>query len=1109
MKILFSFSGFTDNIVFLWREVSLDKSVLGGKAEWAKDQLKNETADTLGNLLEKSILTKDAVIQLLDTDEAKQNWTQKNGGRPKNSARYTLALQAGLKILNSEKYNPGTIDALFGGKTRAAVMSFQAAEGLAVDGAPGPKTIGKMLEKLGGLSKKGEKEKGVEEKEVVQINEKKVNKPDQRKEGDSKSNINSPNNDLSLSDSEVTISELNISERQNTERELERINYSIDELDDVIVQDNTNIQRGEIPKVKTVDLPKVASIKDIMTSKEDKKEVYGDADGNRIPDWMEQEKQNVLKSDSIPTEESNDNNLLEEKKVNNEAIKTEEAVKEVSQKTTHYLANKEGENLSINVAPAKALTEEEAKKQGLELMDGDFELNKNGFISVLFLGKDASGIRPDSIMQFLIDPYSGDMSQVSISRDVCVKNSKGKLVKLNSLKKKELFGAIEDITGQDTKYETSVDINNFESVIQPLLDKNFPKGITVDFGDTEYEIAGKKYTGELKLNAKELLTVSRARKGVLKNGNSTGGSDTARRARQMEIISSALNPLNNNPISFIRMASDASDLISKIEGGNNINVRKFATDLFINRKNRTTKSFTTKVTNGNVRIPYIGDKTHAAAYIDIDKTRTDLHGFFGNGQESFLVENTVSSEEITSLDESNINKSKEFLLQKGMPDFVYNFLKTKEAPGKTVEEMYKERGYLAEIVPVAEQIKLNQKYSEQLNKIESQGILSAGTYSLILDAGKNVQKGYLVKKEDAHSWKFEKKFPISSGKNGVSNIPATQSTPEGLVFVKNIINGKLDEIIAEKRPQGKFSTLNGKATVNTTALVLTTGESQNSTIDSRGIYFHETEQISKLGERASGGCIRTGTFIATEMGEYIKKNSLNKTPIYIANTEVVEKNSGNFLAEKLLNAAKEFDGHPYDTSWDDRDGFASKDPVNGKYRYLDNFTGEKKETTLKPLVCIDLIIESLKKTISIPSLEEALSLKKGEFYMRRTANFEQLAERNPQDFKVLHSNAIYEFPAKKLSKKLNVQIGDIVTTTNLETGGRHIGFVESIDSEGSPVTMRHSNYKGSGVTPFFNSQEVVDKNHGKKRYDGFLSGKTRIDSIIRVKGTQDLLAENK
>ena len=125
--------------------------------------------------------------------------------------------------------------------------------------------------------------------------------------------------------------------------------------------------------------------------------------------------------------------------------------------------------------------------------------------------------------------------------------------------------------------------------------------------------------------------------------------------------------------------------------------------------------------------------------------------------------------------------------------------------------------------------------------------------------------------------------------------------------------------------------------------------------------------------------------------------------------------------------------------------------------------------------------------------------------MRRTTNFEKLVNENPQDFEVSHPEYTYKFPEKKLSGSLAVSIGDILTTTNLKTGSRHVGIVTEVDSKGTPMKIVHSNYKGVTETPFFNSKEEIDKNHGKKRYDGFLAETTRIDSVIRPK-VQTLLA---
>ena len=684
MKNLFLFSAQKGESKFLWNEISLDKNILGGKAEWAKNQLKNETADALGNLLEKDVLTKDEVIQLLDTEEAKKNWNYRTD-TPSNSARYVLALQAGLKILG---HNSGRIDALFGKNTKAAVIAFQTKEGLKVDGAPGPETIGKILEELRGLS-------------------------------------------------------IDPAETERLRLEKEK-------------SDATEAERLEIFKQMAEDL---------IEELPEEKKVY----------WNKEKKRRIDNSDQFPS------------------------------------------------------------------------------------------------------------------------------------------------------YERAAWIALLQSVVD--------------------------------------------------------------------------------------------------------------------------------------------------------------------------------------------DSKKEFLMGKGMSPEVFQFLQTKESEGRTIDQLFAERGYSMELVQQDEQVKLNNQYKNALGKIESEGELTPGTYSVIFDAGSKMQKGYLIQKNEK-GWEFLKTFPISTGRNGISNIAGTQTTPEGLVFVDKIINGKLDEIIKHKAPQNKFSKLEGKATVNTTALILRSGESQNTSIYNRGVYAHETEKISQLGTPVSGGCIRTGTFVATEIGEYLKKNDRAGTPIFIANTlpetehlaqsfENQEVVPDNVFAEKLINSAKDFQGHPYDTSWDDKDGFASLQQYDGEYHYLDNFTGEKKTTMKKPLVCIDLVVESLRKIAHIPSLEQAM--KKGKFYMRRTTNFEKLVNENPQDFEVSHPEYTYKFPEKKLSGSLAVSIGDILTTTNLKTGSRHVGIVTEVDSKGTPMKIVHSNYKGVTETPFFNSKEEIDKNHGKKRYDGFLAETTRIDSVIRPK-VQTLLA---
>ncbi|MCF7917566.1 peptidoglycan-binding protein [Candidatus Gracilibacteria bacterium] len=138
---------------FLYGNIDFDTSKIGGKAEWAKDQLRSETADSLGNLLEKTSLSKDEIIQLLSKQEIQMNWSKKEN-IPDNSARYVFALQCALKLLGYEKI--GT-PALFGPITKESLRAFQAewnadpknkADQIKVDGFPGLETLPRLVKKL-------------------------------------------------------------------------------------------------------------------------------------------------------------------------------------------------------------------------------------------------------------------------------------------------------------------------------------------------------------------------------------------------------------------------------------------------------------------------------------------------------------------------------------------------------------------------------------------------------------------------------------------------------------------------------------------------------------------------------------------------------------------------------------------------------------------------------------------------------------------------------------------------------------------------------------------------------------------------------------------------
>lgn len=187
---------------------------------------------------------------------------------------------------------------------------------------------------------------------------------------------------------------------------------------------------------------------------------------------------------------------------------------------------------------------------------------------------------------------------------------------------------------------------------------------------------------------------------------------------------------------------------------------------------------------------------------------------------------------------------------------------------------------------------LNSALNYAYEDIEGEvGNLPIGTKVLII-LGAN-QRLYEVSKDDFGSIHIHDEISISTGKNGFSNIGATQTSPVGVhKITQKIGEGKpLGALFKYKKYQGielpiytgdetkLFSSTNSFSTASKDAYVLVSGpeeligktahvitrafvlkgiETLNDNTFERAIYIHGTDMELLLGEPASGGCIRMG-----------------------------------------------------------------------------------------------------------------------------------------------------------------------------------------------------------------------------------------------------------
>ena len=196
----------------------------------------------------------------------------------------------------------------------------------------------------------------------------------------------------------------------------------------------------------------------------------------------------------------------------------------------------------------------------------------------------------------------------------------------------------------------------------------------------------------------------------------------------------------------------------------------------------------------------------------------------------------------------------------------------------------------------------------------------------------------------------------------------------------------------------------------------------------------------------------------------------------------------------ILSSGTQYLGRSYDTAPDGNDGSSSTNPNMSEsgsltYRVLDNVTGEVKEVDKMPMVCTDFVVQ----TFADAGYETFKNLIKSDnqYEVRRTREIETILA-NSDEFIERRLNIGYKFE-EGLEETFVAQVGDIITTTNLDDGGKHIGIVAAVDENGFPTEMMHSS-GASGVarTPFLNTRRL-DSTDGGNRYDGFFGRNTRID----------------
>lgn len=231
----------------------------------------------------------------------------------------------------------------------------------------------------------------------------------------------------------------------------------------------------------------------------------------------------------------------------------------------------------------------------------------------------------------------------------------------------------------------------------------------------------------------------------------------------------------------------------------------------------------------------------------------------------------------------------------------------------------------------------------------------------------------------------------------------------------------------------------------------------------------------------------------------------------LKSSEIVNEEIPYEFVKVFIKNAKLFEWHPFDTPyskkwWPWQDWLCrSKWKKHWVYNYFDYMTWEKQSSNKQPLVCIDLITESLKKSW----LDNYISEKDLEsFKLRKVRNFQKFAKENHKLFEVKNINLFYYDWNKTpffTSLKWEFQVWDIVLLKTWPWYD-HSWIITEI-KDWIPTKAMSARSTWIKEIPFIsNSEKDFQDILWNTRTDGLVADWTKIVSIVRPKVSNEKFA---